>query len=150
MSWPKRSLKMASSDYSEVMLLGSLQQYLLAQRILLALILLLKIFLFFRCRMFLMLVFCCMQGGQYWGNCSGHWSSNCYVWWSWYQCSNRSDDCMVWFSCSNVKILLFLGHQNMLKGLMHWFDYLKFRCTRPLDYYSFGTLNLSVYQHAAH
>jgi len=63
---------MASSDYSEVMLLGSLQQYLLAQRILLALILLLKIFLFFRCRMFLMLVFCCMQGGQYWGNCSGH------------------------------------------------------------------------------
>jgi len=49
---------MAFSEYSEVMLLGSLQQYLLAQRILFSLILLLKISFVFHpeYRMYLMLL----------------------------------------------------------------------------------------------
>lgn len=46
MSWLKRSLKMASSDYSEVMLLDSLRLYLLAQRIFLSLVLSLKNIIF--------------------------------------------------------------------------------------------------------
>jgi len=37
----------------------------------------------------------------------------------------------------------------MLKWLIHCFYYKKFIFTGPLYYYSFGTLNLSVYQHAA-
>lgn len=94
-SWLKKSLRMVSSECFAVMLLGSLQLYLLAQRtaLLMVPIILYVILSWIWIMRLIHSYFLFSQCGKHWSNCTCHWGSNSNIWWGWYKCSNWSDDC---------------------------------------------------------